>query len=138
VPSVIVPLDMLPLTPNGKLDRGALPAPVMGGPVAGVPASELEGVVLATWRETLGVDRVGPHDNFFDIGGTSLLLIELRARLQRALGREVRTVTLFRNPTVRLFVRQLDAIPAADNGRTVRHTYAERSRRRATARKEAT
>lgn len=141
VPAAVLVLDELPLTPNGKLDRAALPAPRRaGGAPDAVPAGDLEGTVTAAWRETLGVDRVGPHDNFFDIGGNSLLLIQLRARLQRALGREVRTVTLFRNPTVRMFVRQLAGADRTPTERVeaqrIPNSYAERSRRRATSKEE--
>lgn len=143
VPAAVLVLAELPLTPNGKLDRAALPAPRRdSGAPAAVPAGaagDLERTVTAAWRETLGVDGVGPHDNFFDIGGNSLLLIQLRARLQRALGRDVRTVTLFRNPTVRMFVRQLagsDRIPTEqDRSQRIRNSYAERSRRRAALRR---
>ncbi|SFR28061.1 amino acid adenylation domain-containing protein [Lentzea waywayandensis] len=160
VPAAVLVLAELPLTPNGKLDRAALPAPWRAGGAAdavpasdldraalpapwraadAVPAGDLEGVVTAAWRETLGADGVGPHDNFFDIGGNSLLLIQLRARLQRALGRDVRTVTLFRNPTVRMFVHHLAESGQAptEQVRSQRtpNSYAERSRRRAALRR---
>jgi aryl carrier-like protein len=143
VPAAVLVLEELPLTPNGKLDRAGLPAPRQAGrPPDTVPAGaagDLERTVTAAWRETLGVDRVGADDNFFDIGGNSLLLIQLRARLQRALGREVRTVTLFRNPTVRMFVRQLAGSDRTSTERIqaqlIRTSYAERSRRHAALRR---
>ncbi|MFI6452827.1 amino acid adenylation domain-containing protein [Streptosporangium amethystogenes] len=137
VPSVIVVLDALPLTPNGKIDRGALPTPVVeqaGHHVA--PGAGLEETVAAAWATTLGLAYVGAHDNFFDIGGTSLLLIRLRARLVKLLDREISMVMLFRNPTVHLLVRHLEMNGApeleADSGRgRSRLTTAARARRRA-------
>src|SRR5262249_12861067 len=81
-PTAIVGLDALPLTPNGKIDRAALPAPVVeqaGHHVA--PGAGLQEKVAAVWAATLGLANVGVHDNFFDMGGTSLLLMRLRARL---------------------------------------------------------
>ncbi|MEV7979652.1 non-ribosomal peptide synthetase [Streptomyces sp. NPDC086519] len=113
VPSAVVVLDALPLTPNGKIDRAALPSPVTepdGGQVA--PGAGLEEQVAAVWAATLGLPGVGVHDNFFDIGGTSLLLMRLRARLVKLFEREISMVTLFRNPTVHLLVRHLETVAA--------------------------
>ncbi|WP_370963819.1 amino acid adenylation domain-containing protein [Amycolatopsis sp. cg9] len=137
VPSAIVVLDALPLNGNGKVDRAALPDPFAGrtgGPSA--PGAGLAEQIAAAWAATLGHDTVGPHDNFFDIGGTSLLLMRLRARLVQTLEREISMVTLFRNPTVHLLVQHLEAAGApaaeADDGRgRNRLTAAARDRRRA-------
>ncbi|ONI91937.1 hypothetical protein ALI22I_06715 [Saccharothrix sp. ALI-22-I] len=137
VPSTIVVLDALPLTPNGKIDRAALPDPFVeqaGHRVA--PGAGLAEQVAAAWAATLGSGDVGMHDNFFDIGGTSLLLMRLRARLVQSLDREISMVTLFRNPTVHLLVRHLEAaaVPAveADHGRgRNRLTTVARAQRRA-------
>jgi amino acid adenylation domain-containing protein len=138
VPSTVVVLDALPLNPNGKIDRAALPDPFAaarsGHRIA--PGTGLAEQVTAAWAATLGHENVGPHDNFFDIGGTSLLLMRLRARLVQSLEREISMVTLFRNPTVHLLVRHLEAAdaPAAEadsaRGRS-RLTAAARDRRRA-------
>jgi len=93
LPSAIVALDHMPVTPNGKIDRAALPAPSAnrgargGGYVA--PEGELAQAIARTWAEVLGVDRVGAHDNFFALGGNSLLLVTARSRLEAALGRAV-------------------------------------------------
>ena len=95
LPSAIVALDHVPVTPNGKIDRAPLPAPPAkrdergGGYVA--PDGELAQAIARIWAEVLGVDRVGAHDNFFALGGNSLLLVTVRSRLETALGR---TVTL--------------------------------------------
>ncbi|HXB57700.1 MAG TPA: phosphopantetheine-binding protein, partial [Vicinamibacteria bacterium] len=105
VPSVFVLLASLPLTPNGKVDRGALPAPEPEGTELEAtyvpPRSELEAAVAGIWCEVLELERVSVHDNFFDLGGHSLLLIQVHARLrERFAGRNLGVVELFRHPTV--------------------------------------
>ncbi|GAA4545286.1 amino acid adenylation domain-containing protein [Amycolatopsis samaneae] len=102
VPTVFVALDRLPLTPNGKVDRRALP---MGGAIAdGKPQVEprdpTEQALAALWAEVLGVDRVGVHDNFFDLGGDSILSVQLAAKAAAAFGTPVSPRELFDRPTV--------------------------------------
>ncbi|HEX8907261.1 MAG TPA: amino acid adenylation domain-containing protein [Longimicrobiaceae bacterium] len=110
VPSAFVALDALPMTPSGKVDRRALPAPQAGDPAApAVPLSRRERALAEVWRQVLGTDAVGPDDNFFDLGGNSLLLIRLAARLQEATGVAVTAVELFRFPTVRALAAHLAA-----------------------------
>ena len=85
IPSSFVRLDALPLTTNGKVDRLALPAPDRPpdrGAVPSPPASDLERAISATWERVLN-GRVGPDDNFFDLGGDSLGLIEVHSELQK-------------------------------------------------------
>ncbi len=104
VPSAFVLLERLPITPNGKVDRRALPAPPEeGGAAAGqaAPESAVEERIAAVWREVLGVERVGVTDNFFDVGGHSLLLVRLHSRLQEVLGREISLMELFSHPSIR-------------------------------------
>ncbi|HEX6597438.1 MAG TPA: phosphopantetheine-binding protein, partial [Acidimicrobiales bacterium] len=111
VPSAYVVLDRLPMTPNGKVDRGALPKPSSGrpAPTEFVKAgSELERAVSAVWQDMLGLPRVGAHDNFFDLGGTSLALVAVHARLEDTLGREIPVTDLFRHPTVSSLARHLE------------------------------
>src|SRR6185295_15792710 len=89
-------------------DRKALPAPEAAPraePVA--PRSALERTIAAIWREVLQVERVGLHDNFFDLGGHSLIAAQVHARLGDALGRELSMVDLFRYPTVDSLARYL-------------------------------
>ncbi len=105
VPSAFVQLDALPITPNGKVDRHALPPPhgdaVQGESVTySPPASELEQTIASIWQEELHLQRVGRHDNFFDLGGHSLLLAQVYNRLRHLLDRPVRLVDLFRCPTI--------------------------------------
>ncbi|HZI18010.1 MAG TPA: amino acid adenylation domain-containing protein [Pyrinomonadaceae bacterium] len=97
-------LDALPLTPHGKVDRRALAGLSAERLAAGTeyvaPRTETEKSIAEVWREVLKVERVGVNDNFFDLGGHSLLLVQLLRRLQGALKRELTVVDLFRHPTV--------------------------------------
>ncbi len=113
VPSEFVLLAALPRTATGKLDRRvlgaagglALAASTAPYSAAGTPT---EKQLAAIWRQLLGRDQVGIHDSFFDLGGHSLLLIELQRRVRQELGREVSMVELFRAPTVGALGRLLD------------------------------
>jgi amino acid adenylation domain-containing protein len=103
VPAAFVPMDMLPLTPNGKVDRAALPEP-SNDAVSATPsekAGDLDHLILGVWRELLGTDRIGLKDNFFDLGGNSLLLLGVHGRLQKALGSGIPITALFEFTTVR-------------------------------------
>ncbi|WP_254897273.1 non-ribosomal peptide synthetase [Amycolatopsis sp. Hca4] len=87
VPSAFVPVDAIPLTPQGKVDRRALPAPDVpaGGGPAYVPArTAIEHQLVAIWSEVLGNDRIGVEDNFFGLGGDSILSIQVVAQARQA------------------------------------------------------
>ena len=87
VPSAFVPLDAIPLTPNGKLDRAKLPAPdASARPAEGYaePRTRTERVLAELWAEVLRLERVGIHDNFFALGGDSILSIQIIARAAQA------------------------------------------------------
>jgi len=100
VPSHVELLAALPRTINGKLDRRALPAPSAPARRGPAPTRRLERQIAAVWRGVLGVAEVGVHDNFFDLGGQSLLLVRVQARLAKALNREIPILELFRRPTI--------------------------------------
>ncbi|HVR95768.1 MAG TPA: amino acid adenylation domain-containing protein, partial [Thermoanaerobaculia bacterium] len=100
VPAAFLPLPALPLTANGKLDRRALPAPEPAArPVSAPPRNATEEAIADAWREVLGVPAIGVDDNFFDLGGHSLLLVQAHRRLRERFP-EVAVVDLFRFPTV--------------------------------------
>ncbi|MEW9701882.1 amino acid adenylation domain-containing protein, partial [Paenibacillus sp. SI8] len=103
VPSHFVQLDKMPLTPNGKLDRkvlGALEGGVHIGTAFVAPTNATEDKLAAVWQEVLGVDRIGIHDDFFQLGGHSLKAMMLISHMHKACGVEVPLRTLFQSPTI--------------------------------------
>jgi thioesterase domain-containing protein/acyl carrier protein len=104
IPSAFVVLESLPLTPNGKVDRRALPTldslirPTERGFIA--PRTPTEEAIAQIWAEVLKCDRVGIHDNFFDLGGDSLLAVRLIERIHKQFKQELPLSTLFLTPTV--------------------------------------
>jgi hypothetical protein len=103
-----VALEAFPLNPNGKVDRKALPAP-QAPPAASfaAPESKLERSISAIWARELGLEKVGLHDNFFDIGGHSLLLIRIQTLLQQELTVPIAVADMFQYPTVFAMARHL-------------------------------
>ena len=103
MPSAIVFLARLPRSVQQKVDRSALPPPDPGAAAEDAyhpPQTELERRIAALWAEVLQRDRIGLHDNFFDLGGHSLLVIQLHAKLCETLGDDLSLVDLFQYPTV--------------------------------------
>ncbi|MEU6587542.1 amino acid adenylation domain-containing protein [Nocardia sp. NPDC046763] len=100
VPAAIVVLDSLPLTPVGKLDRKALPEPELRQGEYRAPTNLLEDAVAAAFAQALGLDLVGIDDDFFTIGGNSLLATGIVAKLRELTGAEVMVSWLFTEPTV--------------------------------------
>ncbi|MEV5575415.1 non-ribosomal peptide synthase/polyketide synthase [Spirillospora sp. NPDC052269] len=100
VPAAVVALPQIPMTVNGKLDRAALPVPDFAGRTTQrAPRTALEGIVCGAFAEVLGLDRVGPDDGFFELGGDSLLAMRLTTRLKDVLGPGIGIRELFANPT---------------------------------------
>jgi non-ribosomal peptide synthase protein (TIGR01720 family) len=102
VPWQVVEVAQIPYTPNGKVDRRALPAieeqGLSGRPYAG-PRDETEVVLVGIWEEVLGVERIGIHDNFFEVGGDSIITIQVVSRARR-LGYGLQPRDLFRYQTI--------------------------------------
>ncbi|WP_158625004.1 non-ribosomal peptide synthetase/type I polyketide synthase [Corallococcus terminator] len=107
IPSAYVELGALPLTHGGKVDERALPAPTVTQASQVPLANELERQLAGLWCETLRLERVGAEDNFFDLGGHSLLLGQVQHLLKSRLGHDVPMVKLFEFPTVRALAGHL-------------------------------
>ena len=118
VPEAFVFLENLPLTPNGKIDRNALPAPVKkaAAPQSSetAPLEGVERVIAGIWSEVLGVQNPGANDTFFDLGGRSLHVVQVKARLNETLGRDLPVTTLFQYPTIRALAEFLSTPETAD------------------------
>ena len=120
VPGSFVRLEELPLTPSGKLDRRALAAiagDVEPAMASAPPRTVLEGVLAGVWTELLGLPSVGVRDNFFHLGGQSLLATRLVSRVRRLLDVELEIRTIFEEPTIAGLARRIEAarglVPAA-------------------------
>jgi aspartate racemase len=110
IPAFFVHMEALPLSPNGKVDRSALPAPVFEkdeSPAGGSAANEFEAQISDVWKRVLRVERVGLDDNFFDLGGDSLLLLAVHSNLQKTLQIEIPITDLFEFTTVRTLASRL-------------------------------
>lgn len=125
VPSGVVFLDALPLTFGGKLDRQALPDPIGARPELSEPyvppRTQIEQTIASLWREALKVERVGLNDNFFDLGGHSLLMVQIHNELRKRSKRDLSLLDMFTWPTVgslSKYLSQEDDLPPsqeADN-----------------------
>ncbi|MBD2611527.1 amino acid adenylation domain-containing protein [Nostoc punctiforme FACHB-252] len=104
IPNIFTFLDTLPLLPNGKVDRRALRVPDSLRPTLTttyqVPQSQMEQQIAKLWQEVLHLEQVGIHDNFFDLGGHSLLVLTVNNKLRGILQRDISVVTMFQNPTI--------------------------------------
>jgi acyl carrier protein len=104
VPAAFVVLDALPLTPNGKVDRRAFPEPGSLQPeldaVYVAPQTEAERTIAAIWQEVLHAEQVSAHANFFDLGGTSLHIVQVHHKLQEAFRRDISITDMFTYPTI--------------------------------------
>ncbi|MEV0135447.1 amino acid adenylation domain-containing protein [Dactylosporangium sp. NPDC050688] len=117
VPAHVMTLDELPVTANGKLDRRALPEPGDDGPSRPpyvAPSTAAEKAIAATWAELLQVDHVGLDDNFFDLGGHSLLITQLIARLKATLEIDVPVRAVLDHQTAGAFAAVVEAALIAE------------------------
>jgi amino acid adenylation domain-containing protein len=117
MPAFYQRLTIFPLTPNGKIDRSALPAPSAGSMLPDRRSlqapSSMEDLVAKVWRVVLKAKTVSLDDNFFDVGGTSLLLIAVRIGLQEQLDRQIPITWMFECTTIRALAARL--LAAGDN-----------------------
>jgi amino acid adenylation domain-containing protein/non-ribosomal peptide synthase protein (TIGR01720 family) len=114
VPAVIVELEQMPVTGNGKVDRKGLPRPgeeeIRGDQQYVGPATAMEEVLAGLWADVLKLERVGVHDNFFAIGGHSLLAAQVISRVREIFGADLPIRSLFDSPTIASFATHLQAL----------------------------
>lgn len=143
LPSSFVLLEAMPLTPNGKVDRRALPAPEIGRSQIETayvkPQNEIENIIARVWQDTLQIDKVGIHDNFFDLGGHSLLMAQVSQKLLEALEQKISIVQLFQFPTIHSLAEHLS--PSLNQGQvqslvSKSNTSKERASKRLNRREE--
>lgn len=134
IPAVFQEIDTMPLTMNGKVDIAALPIPSGERPGLEVdfkaPQSEAEKKIAAVWQEYLKLDRVGINDNFFDLGGHSLLLTQVHSRLSEIFTTGLTIVDLFRYPTIYLLAKSLTREDNSANQETLKKLQERASKQR--------
>jgi len=135
VPASLVALDKFPFTRNGKVDRNALPAPEIlereAEEVYVAPRTEVERRIAEIWREALGVEKVGLNDNFFDLGGHSLLMVQVHNKLREEFKSAISMIDLFRNPTVQSLTKYFTS---EQGGQPLLRKASDRASRRKEAR----
>jgi acyl carrier protein len=134
VPTAFVRIERLPLTPSGKIDRKQLEwREEERGGVTG-PRSGMERKIAGVWASVLGVERVGVDENFFDIGGHSLLMVEVHSRMEEEVGAKVSMIELFQYPTIEALAKHLskeqEEAPAFQQGQERAETRRELRKRR--------
>jgi len=130
-PSQVVILDVMPETPNGKIDRKALPQPRAQGEGSNATASnDTEVAISKIWCEALGMNDVGATDNFFDLGGHSLLVVQVQRRLKELFDKEVAITDMFRFSTIQALADHIDGGKSGSE-----ETAASRGAQRAAARR---
>jgi amino acid adenylation domain-containing protein len=132
LPSSIHQLDALPLSPTGKVDRARLPtvAPATSDSRGRAPASATEAALREIWRRVLGTNAVGVDDNFFDLGGTSLGLMEVHASIKRSMTSDITVVEMFQYPRISALAERMTRVAPA---RATIHSAQDRARRQQAA-----
>jgi amino acid adenylation domain-containing protein len=119
VPAEFVALSAMPLTPNGKVNRSALPAPQQSNVAAAQARAEIvmtptQRRVADLWAKILRTDRISLHDNFFDVGGHSMLVVKLHAAIQQEFKSDVTVTELFQQTTVAAQAARVSMAPGGD------------------------
>ena len=131
LPTLFVPVEDLPRTPSGKIDRAQLQRRELTRPRSTAsfepPSSTLESQLVGIWSEVLGIERIGVNDSFFDLGGHSLRMAQVHARLRELLQRDVPLLVLFQYPTISALARYLQGDANQESQKLLRSQ--ERGRR---------
>lgn len=126
IPSAIIGLASFPMTTSGKLDRQALPAPSDQRPEESradlLPRNETEKTIARIWCEALRLEKVGIQENFFDLGGHSLLMLQVHGKLKEAFGKEISMIQMFGHPTISSLAEYFSQ--AESQSRTGKTTFA--------------
>ncbi|WP_225732754.1 condensation domain-containing protein, partial [Nocardia sp. JCM 34519] len=109
IPAALMIMDAFPVNASGKLDRKALPAPVFEAKVFRAPSTPIEEIVAGIFADLLGVERVGVDDDFFELGGNSLVATQVVARLSAALNADIGVRAMFEAPTVAALAARVES-----------------------------
>ena len=119
IPATFMAVESMPMLTSGKVDRRALPEPDWSGATAQgefvAPSTPVEEQLAAIWSEVLSIERVGAQDDFFNLGGNSLLALRLASRVRQVFQVELPLMTLFTAPTVAALAEQIVALQAGDH-----------------------
>jgi acyl carrier protein len=134
LPAHFMMLTSLPLTPHGKIDKRAMLLPENLTTVKRdkliVPENELENLIASVWSDILGIEQPGLTDNFFDLGGHSMLMVQVCNRLRDQLSRDVPVLMMFQYPTIRTLADALKDLPGTNTPNLrITEAAAERARR---------
>jgi len=136
VPAVYVNIEIMPLTHNGKIDRFALPAPPRIRPemdeIYVAPYTEIQKTLCNIWSQVLNVDKVGIHDNFFYLGGTSLLIVRASEEISKELGIDLPVTKIFEYPKISTLAEHLTGGHNVDSSRSYEDIQ-ERAQKRKTS-----
>lgn len=140
VPADFVVLDEWPKTPSGKIDLQALlnppEAPSQSKPAYTPPQNPLEQIIVGFWQEVLAVDEIGRDDNFFDLGGHSLLLMKVNLKLKQHCGKNISLVEMFKYPTVATLADFLSGHENGDSPRSFEKIQERAANRRQTSQQQ--
>jgi amino acid adenylation domain-containing protein len=121
IPTHYIRLERMPLTSNGKIDRSALPEPtaenIQSAQAFVAPSTETEKTLTALWCDLLKIESIGRHDNFFDLGGESLLVMRAVSRMRKTFDVDVQLRNLFERPTLAELAEVIDGMRWAANSR---------------------
>jgi len=121
IPSLFITLDALPTTPNGKIDRNALPMVKANSDYHGngmfMPVNQIERAISSVWQKALKIEKIGIFDNFFDLGGHSLLMAQVHSEIKEILNIDLQLIKTFEYPTVALLAEYIDKHMKEENQR---------------------
>lgn len=133
LPAHFIEINKLPLSPNGKMARNALPSPNTSSILKGEyisPCNETEKKLINIWQELLGIDQIGTQDNFFEIGGDSLLIMQLHTQIEQQLKVKTQITDLFKFPNIHSFAEYIGRDLSIQKNITKKNTYKERRKKK--------